>query len=235
MAATLVVAAHLRVSVFSASSVPSVSLNKGPGTSRAELKRSVEEMTARLATHSNDASAVVKLADTLIRLQRVNNDGRAVISAEEHLRVFLKRNGSNYDVERTLTAVLLSQHRFADAIKQAQSLQARDPRDALLREDIGVEPASAPLLWSSRLEYQTRRLFVGESEHEISGKAVGVALNGFVEVASGDAIERRKVTIQHHPLPANQENRLFDLFGLNQRFLVVHGPVHQSVSVWTFQ
>ena len=87
-------------------------------------------MTARLAAHPNDSAAVVKLADTLIRLQRVNNDGRAVIAAEEHLRTFLAKNGSNYDVERTLAAVLLSQHRFADAIKQAQSLQARDPRDA---------------------------------------------------------------------------------------------------------
>ena len=129
VAATLVVAAHLRVSVPSASSVSSV-LEKGPGTSRSDLKRTVEDMTSRLAAHPNDSAAVVKLADTLIRLQRVNNDGRAVITAEEYLRTFLAKNGSNYDVERTLAAVLLSQHRFADAIKQAQSLQARDPRDA---------------------------------------------------------------------------------------------------------
>ena len=152
----------------------------------------------------------------------------------------------SFQLPQFVGEVLVQGQRFPQAHKHAHdgdvdlrgtrtAQHARKHRDALLREDIGVEPASAPLLWSSRLEYQTRRLFVGESEHEISGKAVGVALNGFVEVASGDAIERRKVTIQHHPLPANQENRLFDLFGLNQRFLVVHGPVHQSVSVWTFQ
>ncbi len=101
-----------------------------PGTSRAELTRTVEEMTARLAKKPDDARAVVQLAEALLRLQRVNNDGRAVITAEERLRAFLKLAPDHYDAQRTLAAVLLSQHRFGEAIAQAESLRARDPRDA---------------------------------------------------------------------------------------------------------
>ncbi len=101
-----------------------------PGTSRAELTRTVEEMTARLAKKPDDARAVVQLAEALLRLQRVNNDGRAVIAAEQRLRAFLKLAPDHYEAQRTLAAVLLSQHRFGEAIAQAQSLRARDPRDA---------------------------------------------------------------------------------------------------------
>jgi len=100
------------------------------GTSRTELTRTVEQMTARLAERPQDGAAVVLLADALIRLQRVNNDGRAVIRAEEHLRAFLKNNPDHYDAQRILAAVLLSQHRFADAVKQANRVSALDPRDA---------------------------------------------------------------------------------------------------------
>jgi tetratricopeptide (TPR) repeat protein len=66
----------------------------------------------------------------LIRLQRVNNDGRAVITAEEHLRGFLSRRPDHYEARRMLAAVLLSQHRFADAIREANQTMAADPRDA---------------------------------------------------------------------------------------------------------
>jgi tetratricopeptide (TPR) repeat protein len=101
-----------------------------PGTSRADLTRTVEEMTARLATHPDDGGAVVRLSDALIRVQRVNNDGRAVITAEERLRAFLDRVPGHYEANRMLAAVLLSQHRFGDAIAQANRVRAMDPRDA---------------------------------------------------------------------------------------------------------
>jgi tetratricopeptide (TPR) repeat protein len=127
--AALVAAANIRDARQTADPVARPSA-QGPGTSRAGLTRTVEEMSARLRAHSDDRVAVVNLSDALIRLQRVNNDGRAVIAAEQHLREFLAVNGPNYEVERTLTAVLLSQHRFGDAIALANKLQARDPRDA---------------------------------------------------------------------------------------------------------
>ena len=101
-----------------------------PGTSRAELASTVSAMTARLAADPDHAAAVVSLSNALIRIQRVHNDGRAVITAEEHLRAFLKRQPDHYDARRMLAAVLLSQHRFGDAIAEANQAIAVDPRDA---------------------------------------------------------------------------------------------------------
>src|SRR5215203_3215317 len=95
-----------------------------PGTSRAELTSTVSTLTARLAAQPDNATAVVSLSNALIRLQRVNNDGRAVIVAEEHLRAFLSRHTGNYDARRMLATVLLSQHRFRDAIKEANKAMA---------------------------------------------------------------------------------------------------------------
>jgi tetratricopeptide (TPR) repeat protein len=101
-----------------------------PGTSRLELTSTVGAMTERLKKNPADAVAVVSLTDALIRLQRVNNDGRAVIAAEEHLRTFLKTTPGHYEARRMLAAVLLSQHRFVDAIREANAAMAIDPRDA---------------------------------------------------------------------------------------------------------
>jgi tetratricopeptide (TPR) repeat protein len=98
-------------------------------TSRAELAKTVERMTARLRAQPGDGRAVVRLADALIRVQRVNNDGAAVVRAEQHLRSFLEREPNHYDAQRMLAAVLLSQHRFADAVRTAQRAQAADPQD----------------------------------------------------------------------------------------------------------
>ena len=94
------------------------------------MTATVGTMTGRLAANPGDAAAVVSLSNALIRLQRVNNDGRAVIAAEEHLRAFLERQPDHYDARRMLAAVLLSEHRFADAIKEANAAMAVDPRDA---------------------------------------------------------------------------------------------------------
>ena len=100
------------------------------GTSRLQLTQTVEAMTARIGSKPADGAAVVRLADALIRLQRVNNDGRAVITAEEKLRAFLKHDPHHYEAQRMLAAVLLSQHRFGEAIAQANKVSALDPRDA---------------------------------------------------------------------------------------------------------
>lgn len=100
------------------------------GTSRAELSATVADMTARLAAHPADALAVVRLSEALLRLQRVNNDSRAVITGEAHLRRFLETRPKHYEARRMLAAVLLSQHRFGEAIAEANRARAADPRDA---------------------------------------------------------------------------------------------------------
>jgi tetratricopeptide (TPR) repeat protein len=131
MATTFVVVATIRDARTTAAAVAPAPRFPAtmPGTSRAELTTTVGAMTARLAANPRDAAAVVSLSNTLIRLQRVNNDGRAVIAAEEHLRAFLALQPAHYDARRMLSAVLLSQHRFADAIKEANAAMAVDPRD----------------------------------------------------------------------------------------------------------
>ena len=101
-----------------------------PGTSRAELTATVSAMTAALNHDAANAAAVMSLANALIRLQRVNNDGRAVMVAEEHLREFLAKQPDHYEARRMLAAVLLSQHRFRDAIAVTNKTMAADPRDA---------------------------------------------------------------------------------------------------------
>jgi tetratricopeptide (TPR) repeat protein len=131
VATTLVMVATIRdARQVSASAItPSLPASM-PGTSRTELTSTVSATTARIAADPSNAAAVISLANALIRLQRVNNDGRAVITAEEHLRAFLSLKPNHYDARRMLAAVLLSQHRFGDAIAEASKTMAADPRDA---------------------------------------------------------------------------------------------------------
>ena len=100
------------------------------GTARPQLARTVADMTARLSATPDDATAVIHLSEALLRLQRVNNDGHAVIDAESHLRAFLKRVPAHYEARRMLAAVLLSQHRYGEAIAESDRLRASDPSDA---------------------------------------------------------------------------------------------------------
>jgi tetratricopeptide (TPR) repeat protein len=101
-----------------------------PGTSRAELSSTASAMTAALEADPGNAAAALSLATALIRLQRVNSDGRAVIAAEGHLRKLLDAKPGHYEALRMLGPVLLSQHRFGDAIAAANTAMAIDPRDA---------------------------------------------------------------------------------------------------------
>ncbi len=130
VAAAFVLAATLRDARQTTVAAAPVLPTAVAGTSRAELSTTVAEMTNRLATQPDDAVAVVRLSDALLRLQRVNNDGRAVITAETHLRRFLEARPSHYEARRMLAAVLLSQHRFGEAIAEANRTRAADPRDA---------------------------------------------------------------------------------------------------------
>ena len=101
-----------------------------PGdTSRQSLGNTVESMSARLREKPEDAAAAVRLVNALMRLQRVNNDGRAVITAEQHLRELLGREPDHYEARHLLSAVLLSQHRFGEAIAEANKVIAVDPSD----------------------------------------------------------------------------------------------------------
>ena len=99
-------------------------------TTRDDLQRTVATMEARLARRPTDGDAAVQLASALVRVQRVNNDAGAVIKAERHLRALLSRVPDHYEARRMLGTVLLSQHRFRDAIREAHHARDIEPRDA---------------------------------------------------------------------------------------------------------
>jgi tetratricopeptide (TPR) repeat protein len=99
-------------------------------TTRDDLAATVTAMKARIAQRPDDGEAVVRLADALMRLQRVNGDAAKVIDAERQLRRLLSRIPDHYEAQRVLGTVLLSQHRFRDALREARRARAMDPRDA---------------------------------------------------------------------------------------------------------
>jgi tetratricopeptide (TPR) repeat protein len=101
-----------------------------PLTTRDDLTQAVLRLEQRLASHPEDGAAIVLLAEALIRVQRVDSDASAVIAAEQRLRAFLAKMPDHYEAQRVLGSVLLSQHRFRDAIREAERARAMDPRDA---------------------------------------------------------------------------------------------------------
>jgi tetratricopeptide (TPR) repeat protein len=110
-----------------------------PGTSRADLDRTIQEMESRVASKPGDASATVRLADALLRQARCSRT-RAGRESRTVLRSFLARTPGGtyqYQAQRLLATALASQHRFDEAIKEAERcLQAR-PDDAMLYGIIG--------------------------------------------------------------------------------------------------
>ncbi len=92
----------------------------GETTARGDLVKTVAAMEERLARNSGDAAAAVTLADALLRQTRVTGNAGLAMRAESALNAALAREPSNYDARRMLAAVYLSQHRFADAIREAQ-------------------------------------------------------------------------------------------------------------------
>jgi tetratricopeptide (TPR) repeat protein len=101
----------------------------GPGaaaTSRDGLTKTIADMEARLSVKPDDAAAVVMLADALMRQARVTGSAGLAIQAERALGRVLAREPDQYYARRMLAAVLLSQHRFREAIATAErALQAR--------------------------------------------------------------------------------------------------------------
>ena len=101
-----------------------------PGTSREVLEQTSKQMAARLEADPNDAAAAVRLADALLRLARVTNNGGLAVKAERALVKALVSDPERYEAHRMLAAVLLSQHRFHDAIREAERCQQMRQNDA---------------------------------------------------------------------------------------------------------
>ena len=101
-----------------------------PSTSRDSLERIRTEMETRLRQTPNDATAAVPFADALLRLARVTNNAGLAVNAERALTKVLAADPDRYDARRMLATVLLSQHRFRDALREAERCRQMQPRDA---------------------------------------------------------------------------------------------------------
>ena len=104
-------------------------------TDRDGLARTVASMEARLRDRPNDERAAVSLADALLRQTRVTGNAGLASRAEAVLQRVVADDESagstaHYDAHRMLAAVYLSQHRFRDAIGEADRCRAVRPNDA---------------------------------------------------------------------------------------------------------
>jgi tetratricopeptide (TPR) repeat protein len=99
-------------------------------TSRADLDRTIETMSARLTRNPADDRSAFSLADALLRETRVTGNAGLAVRAEAVLRALLKVHPDSYNARQMLGAVYLSQHRFREAIETAQRCQQDRPNDA---------------------------------------------------------------------------------------------------------
>ena len=99
-------------------------------TSRAELERTIATMREKVAKAPNDVAAAVTLADALLRQTRVSGHAGLAREAERVLLDVLTRDRDRYDARRMLAATYLSQHRFGDALREAErcrTMRGDDP------------------------------------------------------------------------------------------------------------
>ena len=97
-----------------------------PKTSRDDLQQRVTDMEGRLRANPADLHASLLLADALQRLMRVTGNAGLAVRAEEVLKSALEEDPGNYDANRMLGTLYLSQHRFPEAI--AIAMKNRDAR-----------------------------------------------------------------------------------------------------------
>jgi tetratricopeptide (TPR) repeat protein len=113
-------------------------LGTGPvSTSRVDLERTIVTMRERVAKTPDDVPAAVLLADALLRQTRVSGNAGLASEAEAVLLAVLKHDSERYDARRMLAATYLSQHRFADALREAERCRTVRADDAWVWGVIG--------------------------------------------------------------------------------------------------
>ena len=100
-----------------------------PATSREELNRRIKDMEARLSARPDDIGAAVALADALFRQTRVSGNAGLAVRAEQVLKPALGDSPADYDANRMLGALYLSQHRFREAIDIGEQNRKQRPYD----------------------------------------------------------------------------------------------------------
>jgi tetratricopeptide (TPR) repeat protein len=99
-------------------------------TSRLDLDDAEAEARQRLAANAADAAAGIRVAEILLRKARIETDAGHAVEAEGVLRTVLTHEPAEYSALKLLGAVLLSQHRFAEAADVARRALTVNDRDA---------------------------------------------------------------------------------------------------------
>ena len=113
------------------SSRPSSLGTRGANTGREDLSKRIVELRGRVAARPDDAGAAVMLADALVRQTRITGNTGLALEAEVALKRALADDPANYDANRELGTLLLSQHRFRDAVEVGEKNRAARPYDPL--------------------------------------------------------------------------------------------------------
>ena len=102
------------------------------------LDANIEFYEAVAARDRTGAMALGQLALLYMRRARATGDYQDVLRSESAARRSLKnRAAHNTRARQALAASLLSEHRFTDAIGEAEALVQRDPSNAALRASLG--------------------------------------------------------------------------------------------------
>ena len=104
---------------------------RGAGTGRQDLSTRIVDLRARVAARPEDIGLAVTLADALVRQTRITGNAGLALEAETALRRALTADPANYDANRELGSLLLSQHRFREAISVGEKNRDARPYDAL--------------------------------------------------------------------------------------------------------
>lgn len=104
---------------------------RGAGSGREDLGRRIVELRAAVMKRPEDVGAAVMLADALVRQTRITGNAGLAIEAEGVLKRALANDLSNYDANRALGSLLLSQHRFREAVTVGERNRDARPYDAI--------------------------------------------------------------------------------------------------------
>jgi tetratricopeptide (TPR) repeat protein len=98
-------------------------------TSRQGLERRIAQLERTLRERPTDSTAAVSLADALMRQARVTGNAGLALRAEQALKGVLRDEPADYDARRMLATVYLSEHRFRDAVVEADRMRTVRPTD----------------------------------------------------------------------------------------------------------
>jgi tetratricopeptide (TPR) repeat protein len=99
-------------------------------TGQADLEERIRMATARLQARPDDGEAAVLLGDAAVRYARATGQAQHTIEADQQLTRLLRNQPGNYAALRQHAVVLLSLHRFDDALAVAQRARDLRPDDA---------------------------------------------------------------------------------------------------------